>query len=221
MIIILLGAPGSGKGTQSKILAAKYGLDHLATGDIFRAEIAAKSALGLKAESYVKGGRLVPDSIVTEMVAGRMDPAKGSYLLDGFPRNLEQAQSLGATLSQEQLQIDLVLFLNLPHEEAIRRLSSRWTCGGCGEVFNVISRPPAVQGKCDKCGKDLIQRDDDTAATAAKRLMVFEDLTRPLVSFYKSEQIFQEIDAARPVEAVSAGLCAEIDKLRARTGGPA
>ena len=163
----------------------------------------------------------MPDSIVTEMVAGRMDPAKGSYLLDGFPRNLEQAQSLGATLSQEQLQIDLVLFLNLPHEEAIRRLSSRWTCGGCGEVFNVISRPPAVQGKCDKCGKDLIQRDDDTAATAAKRLMVFEDLTRPLVSFYKSEQIFQEIDAARPVEAVSAGLCAEIDKLRARTGGPA
>lgn len=218
MIVILLGAPGSGKGTQSKILADKYGFNHMATGDIFRAEIAGKTSLGLKAEDYVKGGRLVPDSIVTEMVAGRMDASKGHYLLDGFPRNLEQAQALGGLLSQEQRGIDLVLFLNLTQQEATRRLTSRRVCGACGEVFNLITRPPAAEGRCDKCGKDLVQRDDDTAATVTKRLMIFEDLTRPLTSYYKSEQIFQEIDAARPVAEVSAALCAEIEKLKSGNG---
>lgn len=213
MIVILLGAPGSGKGTQSKILAEKYGFKHLATGDIFRGEIAAKTALGLKAAEYVRTGKLVPDNLVTEMVAGKLDIASGTkYLLDGFPRNLEQAQSLDASLAQQKAAIALVAYLNLSRTEALRRLSSRRVCGACGEVFNVVTRPPQADGKCDKCGKDLVQREDDGEATASKRLMVFEDLTQPLAAYYKAEQLFHEVDAARTPEEVAVALSAVIEE---------
>lgn len=213
MIVILLGAPGSGKGTQSKILAKKYGFEHLATGDIFRGEIAAKTELGQKASEYVRTGKLVPDNIVTEMVAGRLDASGGKkYLLDGFPRNLEQAQSLDSSLAQQKSSISLVAYLNLSRAEALRRLSSRRVCGSCGEVFNVVTCPPQADGKCDKCGKDLVQREDDSEATASKRLMVFEDLTQPLVAYYKAEQLFHEVDAARSPEEVSAALGAVIEE---------
>ena len=216
MIVILLGAPGSGKGTQSKMLAARYGFTHLATGDIFRAEMASNSVIGQKAGEYVKAGKLVPDNIVTEMVAGRLNAANNAkYLLDGFPRNLEQAQALDGFLAKSQASISLVAFLNLPHEEAIRRLSSRRVCGACGEVFNIVTRPPSTEGKCDKCQGDLVQREDDSEATANKRLMVFEDLTRPLVAYYKAEQVFHEVDAAKSAEDVTSGLSAIIDQTGA------
>ncbi len=216
MIVVLLGAPGSGKGTQSKILSEKYGFTHLATGDIFRAEMTAKTALGQKASEYVKSGKLVPDDIVTEMVAGKLDASGGGrYLLDGFPRNLHQAQSLDANLAKQGAAIALVAYLDLTHAEAMRRLTSRRICGGCGESFNVLTRIPSVEGRCDKCGADLIQREDDSEATAAKRLMVFEDLTRPLVAYYKSEQVFHDIDAARAPEDVTKSLCDVIDAAKA------
>jgi adenylate kinase len=213
MIVILLGAPGSGKGTQSKIMAEKYGFTHLATGDIFRGEIAAKTSLGEKAAEYVRTGKLVPDNLVTEMVAGKLDLSAGAkYLLDGFPRNVDQAQALDAFLAQQKTSISLVAYLNLPRAEALKRLSSRRVCGSCGEVFNVVTRPPAAEGKCDKCGADLVQREDDSQATASKRLMVFEDLTHPLVAYYKSEQLFYEVDASRSPAEVSAALSAVINE---------
>ncbi|MBI3551959.1 MAG: nucleoside monophosphate kinase [Elusimicrobia bacterium] len=215
MIAILLGAPGSGKGTQSKTLSAKYGFKHLATGDIFRGEIAAKSTLGLKAQEYVKSGKLVPDNLVTEMVAGKLQIDGSKYLLDGFPRNLEQAQSLDKFLTPQKAAIDVVVYLNLPHPEAIKRLTSRRVCAKCGEVYNLMTRPPAAEGKCDACGGDVVQREDDTEATAKKRLMVFEDLTHPLVAYYKAEQVFHEIDAAKSPEAVAAELCAIVDQVGA------
>ena len=216
MIIILIGAPGSGKGTQSAALCEKFGLTHLSTGDIFRSEIAAKTLLGEQAVEYVNKGRLVPDPLVTEMVAGRLiDPRGGRYLLDGFPRNLAQAQALSGILAQKGAGIDLVLFLNLSATEAIKRLTSRRVCGGCGEVFNVLSHPPKVVGKCDKCGKDLVARDDDTETTARKRLMVYEDMTRPLAAYYKAERAFHEIDAGRACADVSAQLGAIISPLLA------
>ncbi|OGR87716.1 MAG: adenylate kinase [Elusimicrobia bacterium RIFCSPHIGHO2_02_FULL_57_9] len=214
MIVILLGAPGSGKGTQSRILSAKYGFKHLATGDIFRSEIAAKTTLGLKAAEYVKSGKLVPDDTVTEMVAGKLEGAE-KCLLDGFPRNLAQAHALAPLLSRQGEAIDLVIFMNLPKKEALKRLTSRRVCGSCGEVFNFISRPPKTEGKCDQCGGNLTQREDDTEATADKRLMVFEDLTRPLVVYYKAEQVFQEVDASQSLEEVTKNLCAVIDSSRA------
>jgi adenylate kinase len=214
MIVILLGAPGSGKGTQSMRLAAKYGFQHLATGDIFRAEIAQKTALGLKAQDYVKSGKLVPDSIVTEMVAARLEAGK-HYLLDGFPRNIDQAQSLGEILKSNGSSINAVCSLNLPRAEAIKRMSSRRICSSCAEVYNVDSRPTKLAGVCDKCGGKVIQREDDTEATAAKRLMVFEDLTHPLIAFYKGEQLFHEINAAQAPEKVEAALAAVIDSAKA------
>ncbi|MBI5629632.1 MAG: nucleoside monophosphate kinase [Elusimicrobia bacterium] len=214
--MILLGAPGSGKGTQSKVLSAKYGFSHLATGDIFRGEIAAKTPLGLKAAEYLKTGKLVPDQIVTEMVAGRLEFNGTKYLLDGFPRTLDQAQALHSLLVAQKAGIDLVLHLDLPRQEAIKRLTSRRVCGGCGEVYNLLSRPPAVEGKCDKCQGSLIQREDDSEATANKRLMVFEDLTQPLVAYYKTEQVFREIDASRVPEAVTADICGAIDMTLAK-----
>lgn len=211
MIVILLGAPGSGKGTQSKVLADKYKFTHLATGDIFRAEIANKTPLGEKAAEYVRTGKLVPDNLVTEMVAGRLD-ASGKYLLDGFPRNVEQAQALDQILSKQNRGITLVAYLNLSHEEALRRLVSRRVCSGCGEVYNLVTKAPAVEGKCDKCGADVTQREDDSEATAGKRLMVFEDLTRPLVAYYKTEQVFHEVDAAQAPAQVSAALSTIIEE---------
>lgn len=214
MIVILLGMPGSGKGTQSKRLADKYGFKHLATGDIFRAEIAQKTSIGAKAQDYLKNGKLVPDSVVIEMVAGKIETG-GKYLLDGFPRTIEQAQGLAEMLKRVGSSVDLVVFLTLPKEEAIRRMASRRTCADCGEVYNVISRPSKVEGVCDKCSGKVIQREDDTEATAAKRLMVFEDLTHPLVAYYKSEASFHEVDAAQTPEKVEAALTAVIDSTKA------
>ena len=207
MIVILIGAPGSGKGTQSSVFCERFGFTHLSTGDIFRAEMAAQTAVGRKAAEFVNNGKLVPDEIVTEMVAGKLDDPKGGrYLLDGFPRNLAQAQALSGLLGKRGAAVDLVLFLNLTPSEAMKRLTSRRICGGCGEVFNVLSRPPKAEGKCDKCGKYLVQREDDTEATARKRLMVYEDLTRPLVAYYKAEGVLHEVDGGRSPEAVTASL---------------
>lgn len=213
MIVILLGMPGSGKGTQSKRLAERYGFQHLATGDIFRAEIAQKTSIGVKAQDYLKNGKLVPDSIVIEMVAGKIESG-GNYLLDGFPRTIEQAQGLAEMLKGVGSGVGLVVFLTLPKEEAVRRMASRRTCANCGEVYNVISRPPKVEGVCDKCSGQVVQREDDSEATAVKRLMVFEDLTHPLVAYYKSEAAFQEVDAAQAPEKVEAALSAVIDSHR-------
>ncbi|MBI4376123.1 MAG: adenylate kinase [Elusimicrobia bacterium] len=213
MIVILLGAPGSGKGTQSRILSGKYGFKHLATGDIFRGEIAAKTPLGIKAAEYVKSGKLVPDEIVTEMVAGRLELNGEKYLLDGFPRNVEQAQALAHFLSKQNESADVVIFMNLPKQEAMKRLTSRRVCSKCGEVYNVITRPTRSEGKCDSCGGDVVQREDDSEATAAKRLMVFEDLTQPLVAYYKAEQVFHEVDASKSPDDVTRQLSGVIDSV--------
>lgn len=211
MIIIFLGAPGSGKGTQSQALSQKYGITHMSTGDIFRAEIAEKTSLGLKAQEFVKSGRLVPDNIVTEMVAGRLDP-EGKYLLDGFPRNLEQAKELDKMLTGKA-EVSAVILLDVPHAELIKRLTSRRVCPKCGATFNVISAKPKVEGKCDRCGAELVQREDDSEATAKKRLMLFDDVTSPLTAYYRGEGVFHEVNAAQSAERVTADLSKIIESL--------
>lgn len=213
MITILLGAPGSGKGTQAKFLRSKYGFTHLSTGDIFRMEIAEKSSLGIRAESYVKAGKLVPDDLVTEMVAARLNETKAHYLLDGFPRNLAQAQSLSSILSHENMGIHLVILLKISQEAALKRVVSRRVCSACGEVYNTSSRPALGGDKCIKCGAAVISRDDDSEATARKRLMVFEDITQPMIAYYKSESVFHELDASRRPEEVSASLSSLIESI--------
>ena len=214
MIVILLGAPGSGKGTQSQLLAKKFDFTHLATGDILRGEAAQGTELGKKAEGYMKAGKLVPDAIIIEMVAGKVETG-GKYIFDGFPRTLEQAQGLDQILKRSGSSIDLVVSLTLPVAEAIKRMSSRRICSNCAEVYNAVSKPTKAEGVCDKCGGKVIQREDDTEVTANKRLMVFEDQTHPLVAYYKGEQILKEVDANRAPEAVASALAAVIESAKA------
>ena len=210
MIVILLGAPGSGKGTQSKALASRFGFTHVSTGDIFRVEMAQQTELGKRASEYVKSGKLVPDAIVTEMVAAKIEPGQ-KYLLDGFPRNVEQAQSLDKMVGQRKSAVDRVILLELSHAEAMKRLTSRRVCAKCGEVYNIETKAPRSEGRCDTCGGDVVQRDDDSEATAKKRLMVFDDLTSPLIAYYKAEGLFERVDAAQPPEKVTSDLARFFD----------
>lgn len=210
--LVLLGCPGAGKGTQAKVLCERYGITHLSTGDCFRAEGAAGTALGKKVADYMKRGVLVPDAVVNEVVASKLDALKGGWLLDGFPRTLDQAQELDRYLRANGQKLDLVLALAMKPEEIVRRLTSRRSCS-CGEVYNLLSRPPRAEGVCDKCAKPLLQREDDTEATVRKRLMVYEDLTSPLVAYYRSGGVFTEVDGSLPVSDVTKGLCAAVDAL--------
>jgi adenylate kinase len=214
MHVILLGCPGAGKGTQSKLLSGRYDLAHIATGDLFRAQIAAKTPLGQKVESYLKAGTLVPDQIVVEMVAGKLDESASGWLLDGFPRTLEQAQALDKYLKQAGQTIDMVLYLSMDEKAVVDRLTSRRSCASCGELYNIVTKPPIQDGKCDKCGGELKQREDDLETTVRKRLMVYEDLTRPLVAYYRSEHTFHEVDGNRPMGQVTEDLMNLIDQAK-------
>jgi adenylate kinase len=217
MKIVLLGCPGAGKGTQANVLSQKYGLTHLSTGDIFRAEIDKKTAMGEKVQNYVKKGLLVPDELVVEIVAGRVDATP--CLFDGFPRTLPQAQELERVLQRDGMKIDLVLYLAMKEDEVIRRLTARRTCSKCGAVYNLNSKPPAVEGKCDSCEGDVVQREDDSEATVKKRLMVYQDQTEPLIAYYKAAGDFHEVDGGQAPEVVSEALGGIIDQLAAAKSG--
>lgn len=214
----MLGCPGAGKGTQSKLLCARYGIEHISTGDIFRAEIQKGSELGKKAADFVNKGSLVPDDVVVAMVAGRLGGLAGGWLLDGFPRTLQQAQALDKYLAGSRQTIDLVLDLVLAEKEVIRRLTGRRICAKCGEVFNLATKAPRQDGKCDACGGDLHQREDDKEATVRRRLMVYDDLTRPLTAYYRVEHRFFEVDAGRELGAVTETLTRLIDHGRNGAG---
>jgi adenylate kinase len=201
--IVLLGCPGSGKGTQANVLCSKFGWAHLSTGNLFRAEAAAKSALGLKAADYMRRGLLVPDPIVVEVVAAKLASLPGGWLLDGFPRTLDQARELDAYLDRARRRVDVVLNLAMPIESVVMRMTGRRSCVSCKEVFNVVSRPPRTEGRCDACSGELVQREDDAEATVRKRLQVYEALTQPLESYYRAEGLLEGIDASKPVEEVA------------------
>lgn len=214
MRIVLLGCPGAGKGTQSKVLSSRFDLAHISTGDLFRAEMEKKSPLGQKVSEYVRKGMLVPDAVVIELVAAKLDESGGRWLLDGFPRTLEQAQALDKYLQGKGQGIDLVVYLAMMPEEVVRRLTGRRTCSKCGEVYNLASRPPVQEGLCDACGGELIQREDDSEATVRKRLMVYEDLTQPLTAYYRAAHAFHELDGGMPVDEVTESLSAVVENAQ-------
>ncbi|MDQ7773674.1 MAG: adenylate kinase [Elusimicrobiales bacterium] len=210
MNVILLGFPGSGKGTQAKAVAERLGMLHFSTGDIFREEIAKKSELGEKVQSYLASGRLVPDEVVIEVIKSRVTGANKGLMFDGFPRTVEQAQALDEFFEARGEKIDAVVFLAVPEQEVVGRLTSRRTCAKCGKIYNLNSNPPAAEGKCDDCGSALTERDDDKPEVVAKRLMVYKALTEPLISYYRGNGVFLEVPGALEPAAVTEGLLAAL-----------
>ncbi len=212
MYVLLLGAPGAGKGTQAHFLVEKLGLAHVASGDLFREALKQGTELGLLAKSYMDRGALVPDEVTIAMVKERIakpDCQKG-VILDGFPRTIEQARALDEALKAEGKKIDKVLYIKVSNEELIRRLSGRWICRNCQASFHEISRPPRQAGKCDECGGELYQRSDDTVETAQKRLAVYFEQTAPLIDYYKDAGVLVEINGEQPIEAVETALLAAL-----------
>ncbi|MDP2917321.1 MAG: adenylate kinase [Dehalococcoidia bacterium] len=184
--IILLGAPGAGKGTQAALLSEKRKLTHVATGDLFRQALEKGDELGLKAKSYMEKGKLVPDEITIQMVLNRLaaPDCKSGVLLDGFPRNLEQAKVLDKALAQQDKAIDKAVYIKVSEGELLKRLSGRWICRNCQTPYHEVTSPPKARGKCDKCGGELYQRPDDTVETVKKRLEVYFAQTAPLIEYY-------------------------------------
>ncbi len=205
MRVVLVGPPGAGKGTQAQFIASHLAIPKVSTGDIFRYNVSAGTGLGRQAKAFMDRGDLVPDEVTVAMVASRLqeDDSLSGFLLDGFPRNLPQAETLKKMLADWGLRLDLVLELVVDHDEVIRRLSGRRTCRKCGRVWHVAFDPPSVTGKCDECGGELFQRDDDREETIRHRLEVYEQQTQPLISYYADEGILLGIDATGPVEDVT------------------
>ena len=206
MRLILVGPPGAGKGTQAVHLAAHYGVPHISTGDIFRANIKGETQLGKLAKSYMDAGNLVPDSVTNEMLKDRLtqsDAASG-FLLDGYPRNVGQAEFLAEVLKEKSLLLDSVLELSIPNEEIIKRLSGRRTCRNCGASSHVIFEKPKVDGVCDNCGGELYQRDDDKEEVVINRLKVYSEQTEPIIEFYRNLGLLKVISAVGDVSEISA-----------------
>lgn len=204
MKIIMLGAPGAGKGTQAKKIADKYQIPHISTGDIFRANIKNGTELGKKAKTYMDQGLLVPDELVVDLVVDRVqqsDCANG-YVLDGFPRTIPQAEALDAALAKLGDKVDFAINVEVPDENIINRMGGRRACVGCGATYHVAYNPPKQEGFCDIDGDKLILRDDDKPETVKKRLDVYHDQTQPLIEYYSSKQILKEVDGTVDMEDV-------------------
>jgi adenylate kinase len=203
--LVLVGPPGAGKGTQAQFVAAHFSIPKISTGDIFRANVSQGTELGMAAKRYMDAGDLVPDEVTIAMVRDRLaeDDACDGFLLDGFPRNVPQAETLDAMLAELGTKLDVVLELVVDDEEVIRRLSGRRTCRTCGHIWHVDFEPPDKEGICDICGGELFQRDDDLPATIRHRLDVYTEQTAPLVAFYADRGILIGIDATGLVEDIT------------------
>jgi adenylate kinase len=205
MIILFLGAPGAGKGTQASIIAKKLGIPHISTGDIFREAVSKGTELGKKAKEYMDRGELVPDEIVIGIVKERIvaDDCKNGFVLDGFPRTVAQAEALDQVLSEIDRKIDYVLNIVVSEDEVVKRLTGRRTCKNCGAVYHVIFNPPQKEGVCDVCGGELYQRDDDKEETVRNRLRVYFEKTAPLIDYYRNKGVLVDINGEQTVDEVT------------------
>ena len=192
----MLGAPGAGKGTQAKMIADKYSIPHISTGDIFRANIKNRTELGMEAKKYMDEGKLVPDELTVRILLDRVaqDDCKNGYVLDGFPRTIPQAEVLDSELTKLGDKIDYAINVDVPDENIVNRMSGRRACVTCGATYHIVHIPPKNPGICDKCGSELILRDDDAPETVLKRLGVYHEQTQPLIDFYENKKVLRTVD---------------------------
>ena len=210
MKIVMLGGPGAGKGTQAKIIAEKYNIPHISTGDIFRANIKEGTELGMKAKTFMDQGALVPDELVVDLVADRLtwEDAKDGFVLDGFPRTIPQAEALTNALKEMGTALDYAIDIEVPDQNIIDRMGGRRACVSCGATYHIVNIPPKTEGKCDKCGSDLILRDDDKPETVKKRLDVYHEQTQPLIEYYKDLGLLKEVDGTVQMNEVFEAIAA-------------
>lgn len=210
MKVVMLGAPGAGKGTQAKMIAEKYGLPHISTGDIFRANIKGGTALGVEAKKYIDAGQLVPDELTVKILLDRVsqpDCEKG-YVLDGYPRTIPQAEVLEKALQERSEQVDFAIDVNVADENIVNRMSGRRACLKCGGTYHLVHIPPKKEGICDLCGSELVLRDDDKPETVLKRLNVYHEQTQPLIDFYQARGVLRTVDGAKDKDEVFADIVA-------------
>ena len=208
MKIIMRGAPGAGKGTQAKQIAAKYEIPHISTGDIFRANIKEGTALGMEAKSYMDKGQLVPDELTVKILLDRVskDDCKNGYVLDGFPRTIPQADVLDKAVSELNDKIDYAINVDVKDDNIIRRMSGRRACLNCGATYHIVNVPPKKEGICDTCGSELVIRDDDKEETVKARLLAYHEQTQPLIDYYNNKGILKEVDGTKDMNDVFADI---------------
>jgi adenylate kinase len=204
MRIIMLGAPGAGKGTQAKMISEKYGIPHISTGDIFRSNIKNGTELGKKAKTYMDQGQLVPDELTCDLVVDRIakDDAKNGYVLDGFPRTIPQAEALKSALEKRGEKIDFAIDVDVPDENIVTRMSGRRACVSCGATYHIVYNPPKKEGICDSCGSSLVLRDDDKPETVKKRLDVYHKQTQPLIDYYQKDGVLVKVDGTQEIDTI-------------------
>ena len=210
MKFIMVGAPGAGKGTQAKMIADKYGVPHISTGDIFRANIKNGTELGMEAKKYMDQGLLVPDELTVRILLDRVaqDDCKNGYVLDGFPRTIPQAEVLDSELTKLGDHIDYAINVDVPDENIVKRMSGRRACLTCGATYHIEHVPPKKEGICDVCGSELVLRDDDKPETVKNRLNVYHEQTQPLIDFYTEKGVLKTVDGTVPMEEVFAAITA-------------
>ena len=212
MRIVLLGPPGAGKGTQAKSISNRYSIPHISTGDIFRKNISENTPLGMEAKKYMDNGQLVPDEVTINMVKDRLsqNDCKNGYLLDGFPRTVSQAEALQAFLKERNETLNTALFIEVPQEFILERMTGRRVCPSCGASYHVKFNP-AKDGKCELCGSTVVQRKDDTEETVKERLDVYEKQTQPLIDFYKNINLLSVVDGTKAINMVFEDICTLLD----------
>lgn len=208
MKIVMLGAPGAGKGTQAKMIAAKYEIPHISTGDIFRANIKNNTELGKKAKEYMDQGLLVPDELTVDLVIDRLSQGDCSngYILDGFPRTIPQAKALDEALAKRGEKMDFAVDVDVPDENIVTRMSGRRACVGCGATYHIVHNPSAKGEVCEVCGEKLVLRDDDQPETVQKRLTVYHEQTQPLIEYYTNQNILRSVDGTQDLNDVFAAI---------------
>ncbi len=213
MKIIMLGAPGAGKGTQAKLIAEKYNIPHISTGDIFRANIKEGTELGKEAKQYMDKGQLVPDELTVRILLDRVakDDCKNGYVLDGFPRTIPQAEVLDTEVAKLGDKIDFAIDVDVPDENIIKRMSGRRSCPGCGRTYHIVHIPPKKEGICDDCGKELVLRDDDKPETVKSRLDVYHKQTQPLIDYYSKQNILRTVDGTKDMDDVFTAITALLE----------